>query len=301
MKRIAFIVMLLAAVFTSAGAQLLYKVSGGNLSKPSYIVGTYHLAPASFVDSIAGLRNAMEQTEQVCGELEMSQMMSVEGMQKMTQAMMLPEGKTLKDILSAEEMARLNGFMTKLLGTDMSNPMVGQQMGRMTPQALNTQFTLVMYMKHTPGFDPSNLLDNYFQKTVAEKGKPVTGLETLDFQIKTLFNGMSLERQKQLLMCLVDNSDYYGTMTVKLSDAYFLQDIEKVKAVMDEKQNNACDSTPAEDAAMIYSRNADWLTKMPALMTNKPTLFAVGAAHLPGDKGVVNLLRNAGYTVDAVR
>lgn len=49
MKRIAFIVMLLAAVFTSAGAQLLYKVSGGNLSKPSYIVGTYHLAPASFV------------------------------------------------------------------------------------------------------------------------------------------------------------------------------------------------------------------------------------------------------------
>lgn len=301
MKRIAFIVMLLAAVFTSAGAQLLYKVSGGNLSKPSYIVGTFHLAPASFVDSIAGLRNAMEQTEQVCGELEMSQMMSVEGMQKMTQAMMLPEGKTLKDILSAEEMARLNGFMTKLLGTDMSNPMVGQQMGHMTPQALNTQFTLVMYMKHTPGFDPSNLLDNYFQKTAAEKGKPVTGLETLDFQIKTLFNGMSLERQKQLLMCLVDNSDYYGTMTVKLSDAYFSQDIEKVKAVMDEKQNNACDSTPAEDAAMIYSRNADWLTKMPALMTNKPTLFAVGAAHLPGDKGVVNLLRNAGYTVDAVR
>lgn len=301
MKRIAFIVMLLAAVFTGAGAQLLYKVSGGNLSKPSYIVGTYHLAPASFVDSIAGLRNAMEQTEQVCGELEMSQMMSVEGMQKMMQAMMLPEGKTLKDILSAEEMARLNGFMTKLLGTDMSNTMVEQQMGRMTPQALNTQFTLMMYMKHTNGFDPANLFDGYFQKAAAEKGKPVTGLETLDFQIKTLFNGMSLERQKQLLMCLVDNYGYYDSMTVKLADAYFSQDIEKVKAVMDEKQNNDCDSTPAEDAAMIYNRNADWITKMPALMTDKATLFAVGAAHLPGDKGVVNLLRNAGYTVDAVR
>lgn len=301
MKRIAFIVMLLAAVFTGAGAQLLYKVSGGNLSQPSYIVGTYHLAPASFVDSIAGLRNAMEQTEQVCGELEMSQMMSVEGMQKMMQAMMLPEGKTLKDILSAEEMARLNGFMTKLLGTDMSNTMVEQQMGRMTPQALNTQFTLMMYMKHTNGFDPANLFDGYFQKAAAEKGKPVTGLETLDFQIKTLFNGMSLERQKQLLMCLVDNYGYYDSMTVKLADAYFSQDIEKVKAVMDEKQNNDCDSTPAEDAAMIYNRNADWITKMPALMTDKATLFAVGAAHLPGDKGVISLLRNAGYTVDAVR
>lgn len=301
MKRFAFIVLLLAAVFTGAGAQLLYKITGNSLSKPSYIVGTYHLAPATFADSIPGMRDAMAQTEQVCGELEMKELMTPEGTQKMMQAMMLSEGKTLKDILSADEMARLNAFMAKLVGADMNNPMVAQQMGRMSPQALNTQFTLIMYMEQTSGFNPAELIDNHFQKVAMEAGKPVKGLETMDFQIKTLFQGVPLDRQKQLLMCLIDNEDYYAAMVVKLTKAYFTQDIVAVKAVMDEKQGTACDSTPEEDAELIYKRNADWLTKMPAIMAEKPTLFAVGAAHLPGDKGVVNLLRNAGYKVEAVK
>ena len=47
--------------------------------------------------------------------------------------------------------------------------------------------------------------------------------------------------------------------------------------------------------------NADWLTKMPRLMNEKPTLFAVGAGHLLGEKGVLNLLRQEGYTVESVK
>lgn len=300
-KRISTILLLLAAVFTGVRAQLLYKVSGGQLTKSSYIVGTYHLAPVTFVDSIPGLRDAMDSAEQVCGELDMQDMMSAENVQKMMQAMMLPEGKSMKDILSTDEMTRLNSFMTKYMGADMTNPMVEQQMGRMTPQALVTQFTLLMYLRQTPGFDPTNLFDGYFQKHAAESGKPVVGLETTDFQIKTLYQGMSLDRQKQLLMCLLDNPDYYGGMTRKLTKAYFSQDIEKVKAAMDEKQNNACDSTPEEEAQLIDSRNADWIKKMPQMMAERATLFAVGAGHLPGERGVLRLLRDAGYTVEAVR
>ena len=55
------------AVMTVAGmqAQLLYKISGNGLTKPSYIIGTYHLAPVSFADSIPGLKEAMAATEQV--------------------------------------------------------------------------------------------------------------------------------------------------------------------------------------------------------------------------------------------
>ena len=67
------------------------------------------------------------------------------------------------------------------------------------------------------------------------------------------------------------------------------------------KMNTACDSTPEEDAQIINNRNADWLTKMPAIMSAKPTFFAVGAGHLPGDKGVLNLLRQAGYNVEGMR
>ncbi len=301
MKRFTTAILSMALAVTGVNAQLLYKISGGGLGQPSYIVGTYHLAPVSFVDSIPGLRDAMKQTGQVCGELDMQQAMSAGGMQKTMQAMMLPEGKTLKDVLSADEYARLNAYMKGLMGVDMTNPMVEQQMGKMSPQALNTQFTVITCMKHTPGIDPSNLIDGYFQKVAMQENKPVTGLETLDFQIATLYQGMTVERQKQLLMCLVDNPEYYDMMASKISKAYFNKDIDALKAVMDEKRNDACDSTPEEEAALIASRNADWLTKMPAIMADKPTLFAVGAGHLAGEKGVLKLLAKAGYTVEAVK
>lgn len=301
MKRILTLALLLAIVGMGASAQLLYKITGRDIKQPSYIVGTYHLAPVSFVDSIPGLRKAMDATTQVCGELDVDDMLSPGGMQKMAAAMMLPEGKTLAGCLSADEMKRLNALLTKAMGVDMSNPMVAQQLGRMTPQALTTQLTVMLYMRHTPGFNPQDLFDGYFQKAAKEKGKPVKGLETLDFQIKTLFQGMSLERQKTLLMCLADNTDKAERQTKEVAKAFFAQDIKALEAAMNEKEGNSCDSTPEEDAALITSRNADWMGKMPAMMAAAPTLFAVGAGHLPGSKGVLELLKKAGYTVEAVR
>ena len=68
------ILMTLAAVLCCAmtvQAQLLYKISGGGLTEPSYIVGTNHTADISFVDSIPGLRRAMNVTQQVYGETKM--------------------------------------------------------------------------------------------------------------------------------------------------------------------------------------------------------------------------------------
>ena len=52
---------------------------------------------------------------------------------------------------------------------------------------------------------------------------------------------------------------------------------------------------------MFDNRNADWVAKMPAIMSDKPTFFAVGAGHLPGEKSVLNLLKLAGYEVEAVK
>ncbi len=56
----------------SANAQLLWKVSGNGLTQPSYIIGTHHLAPFSIMDSIAGLQKAMNETQQVYGELKIN-------------------------------------------------------------------------------------------------------------------------------------------------------------------------------------------------------------------------------------
>jgi uncharacterized protein YbaP (TraB family) len=301
MKKLFSILLLMTVFVIGANAQLLYKISGKDLQKPSYIIGTYHLANVGFVDKIPGVKDALTNTEQVYGELDMTDLQSADNMKKMQNAMMLPEGQSLKTILTADQMKRLNAYLKKTMSVDMSSPMVEKQMGKLTPQALVTQLTLLMFMtKHMGEFDPSSTFDQYFQAQAKKNNEPVGGFETVDFQIKTLLQSTPMKRQVEQLMCLIDHQDFMESMSDKIVNAFYAQDLTAVKAAMDEKIGNSCDSTPEEENALINNRNADWLTKMPAIMSAKPTFFAVGAGHLPGDKGVLQLLKNAGYTVEGV-
>ena len=293
---------LLLTVMATAGmnAQLLYKISGKGLRKPSYIIGTYHLAPVSFVDSIPGLRGALAESEQVYGEIETADMTSPENIAKMQQAMMLPEGKTLTELLTPEQMQKLNATMKELLGVDMSNPMVAQQMNKMLPQALVTQLTVIMYLKKHSGFNPTQSFDDYFQQQAVAQGKPVGGFETMDFQLQALFGSISIERQIELLMCFLNNREWEELQVDNIVEAFFAQDLNRIEAAMDEKQDNSCDATDEENDLLIYGRNATWLKKMPEIMQQKSTFFAVGAAHLAGERGVLAGLRNAGYLVEGI-
>ena len=77
MKRLSFI-LILALVAMAAQAQLLWKVSGNNLARPSYILGTYHFAPAAMIDKIPGMQQAFDGCDVVVGELENESMLSPE-------------------------------------------------------------------------------------------------------------------------------------------------------------------------------------------------------------------------------
>ena len=301
MKKLFFSLFVAFASVVVCNAQLLYKISHKDLKKPSYIVGTYHLAPATFIDSISGANEALAAVDVVCGEVVMSEMEGRENQKKVKAAMMLPDGKALADILTADEMQRLNAYMDNLLGMNLDNPILKSQMGKMTPMALSTQLQLVQYMKLTPKFNPMKLIDDHFQKVAKKAGKTVAGLETVDFQIETLYMGTTLERQIQQLFCMIDNDEYYSLQMKELAEAYFTQDMNALWEITEEKIGNQCDSTPEEEEALIYGRNAAWVEKMPAMMGEASTLFVVGAAHLPGDKGVLDLLRAKGYTVEAVK
>lgn len=300
MKKMFLTLLLTVMATTGMNAQLLYKISGKGLRKPSYIIGTYHLAPVSFVDSIPGLRSALAESEQVYGEIETADMTSPENIAKMQQAMMLPEGKTLTELLTPEQMQKLNATMRELLGVDMSNPMVAQQMNKMLPQALVTQLTVIMYLKKHSGFNPTQSFDDYFQEQAVAQGKPVGGFETMDFQLQALFGSISIERQIELLMCFLNNREWEESQVDNIVEAFFAQDLNRIETAMDEKQDNSCDATDEENELLIYGRNATWLEKMPEIMQQKSTFFAVGAAHLVGERGVLAGLRNAGYLVEGI-
>ncbi len=295
-----FLFALLFTCFSAAThAQLLYRISGNGLQRPSYIVGTYHLAPASFADSIPGLRTVQEQCEQVYGELEINALLNPDSTALVQQAMLLPEGMKLSQILTPDEMKRVKDYTQKKFGFTASILM--QQAERMTPIGLTTQFELLNCVMKTGQIDVSNVLDISLQRDAQKSGKMTGGLESLSLQMNVLYQGKSMERQKQLLLCLVDHSDFDDMMTDSIIKSYFAQDLEGVKNAMDMKMDNDCDNTSDEEEQLISGRNANWMVQMPAIMQAKSTLFVVGAGHLPGEKGVLNLLRQAGYQVEACK
>lgn len=295
-KTLTFIIALLAA--GSMNAQILYKITGKDAKNASYIIGTYHIADASFTEKIPGLQTALAETEQVYGEVNMENMMQPASIQKMTAAMMLPEGQTLKTVLTPEQFGKVSAFAKELMGVGLDNDMVFSQLGKMSPKALATQFTLLLFIKNsaTP-FNPANGLDNFFQMQAKQNNKPIGGLETIDFQIETLYKSTPIERQVEELICLVDNKEYNLMMVQEISKAFYAQDLQAIEKAADEKLNNSCDSTPEEEETLIYGRNDNWMKLMPAIMAEKPTFFAVGALHLVGERGMLAQLQKAGYTV----
>lgn len=282
-------------VAISANAQLLWKVSGNGLTQPSYIIGTHHLAPLSIKDNIAGLQKALDETQQVYGELKMSEIQSPATMQKMQQMMMIENDTTLKSLLTPTEFEVASKFCKENLMLDLNVA------PKLKPAFLLNNVVVVAYIKHIGNFNPQEQLDTYFQTQATEKGKKVDGLETTDFQFNLLYNGYPLKRQAQLLMCTLNNIDEEVANLKKVTDAYMKQDLSTMLSISEERKNNQCDPLPGEEDAMIYNRNKTWAQKLPAIMKAAPTFIAVGALHLPGDKGLLNLLKKKGYTVEPVK
>lgn len=299
MRKILLLAAVIIASVTYSQAQILYRISGKGLKSPSYIVGTYHLAPSSFADSIPGMRQAVEQTNQVCGELDMMDAFKPENTAKLLKAQMLPEGTTLSSLLTAEQLERLNALLLDVMGSNLNDETFAAQMDKMTPAALSTTLSLQSYIKRTESFNPMELIDNYFQMLALQNGKAIKGFETVDFQMGILF-GESLEKQVNDLMCMVDHFEETDEMVNRITTAYFSQNLKQIEDAMEEESKVECGTTDEDEDRLINNRNSNWLEMMPSMMAEQPTLFVVGAGHLCGEKGVLKLLEDAGYTVEGV-
>ena len=88
MKKILTSLFLVAITAISCNAQLLWKISGNGLEKPSYLFGTHHIAPISVLDSVPGFNNAFASADKVYGELIMSEAQSPAAQQIMMTAAM---------------------------------------------------------------------------------------------------------------------------------------------------------------------------------------------------------------------
>lgn len=294
MKKILVLVVLLCITY-GANAQLLWKVSGKDLAKPSYVFGTHHLAPLSITDSVPGFKQAMNETEQVYGEIVMEKMQSPINMQKMQQAIMLPGDTTLHTLFNSAQYDSVAVKIKQLMGVEL------QMFDKIKPAFLTAQISALIAMKTVEGFNPQQQLDGWIQSEAQKQGKAVAGLETMDFQMGVLFGTQTLQRQADQLLCTVMNLNKAEQQSRRMSAAYMKQNLKQLMEIVEEKQGNSCDALPEEEEALIYRRNANWAEVMPAIMKEKATFFAVGSGHLAGERGILNLLSKQGYTIEAVK
>lgn len=300
MKKIIFSLAAFLLFFSCIGASkgdtssLLWKVSGNGLAEPSYIFGTHHLIPITFLDSVSGIHEAFENTAQTVGELDMGDMAQLQ-MKMMGEAMM-PTGTTYESLLSGPDMARLDSVLTKLLGVGLG------QLGTLKPALLSNLISVTLYQQYYPSLASGKSLDQYFQEEALKRNRPVVGLEAIEDQIYVMLNAQTLDRQAEMLICMVNNPELQKEQMDKLQVAYHSQD---TRALLDlyekEDPNDPCPSTEEEKNLLNKDRNMKWLAKLPAIINEKSSFIAVGCLHLLGKDGLVEGLRNLGYQVEEVK
>jgi uncharacterized protein YbaP (TraB family) len=297
-KTVLFFMLMITtcSVYAQTGAyksgSLLWKISGKDLSKPSYLLGTFHLKSGEYFDSIPGARTALQSCEQVVGEVDMSNMLSMQ--MQMQQVMMMPSDTTYNMLYSDEDYQLVSEKIASLTGGAGLN-----QLGRMKPAAIQLTVIVLAYMKYFPNVNPMDILDSRIQSEATKEQKPVLGLETVDDQIHALFGIMNLQRQADVLLCSMKNLDENLNLIPDQINAYNQGDLNKLYLQIEES-GDFCPSTPEEIDALNKNRNNAWMEKLPQIMKEKSSFIAVGALHLAGEEGLLNLLEKSGYKVEPV-
>lgn len=290
MKKLTATTLLLFLIIFSIQSQLLWRVSGKELKHDSYLFGTHHLIPISFLDSVAGLYPTFNQAQKVVSEIVLE---GVEDNKKLQQAAMLPDSVLISGLLSESDYALLDKEFTEVLKMGL------KQIDRLHPAMILTFYQLAIY-KELAHFDDNTKSDSFFQLVAAQTGIPVVGLETIDKQIALLFPREDYKKQAEELVEIVKRKEDAFSELVELNRLYKQENIDALYA-LNEKSKASWGIPEEESYALIDRRNIDWADQLPALIKEKSCFIAVGALHLPGENGLIKLLRKAGYKVTPVK
>lgn len=286
MKRTLVFLAFLAGTLNS-NAQILWKISGNGLEKSSYILGTHHAASQDICDNIAGFNDAYAGIEQVYGEVDTKKMNSTATQLKLMPHMTMPKGQTLSSLYTEEQLKKIDEYITPLLGLGVN------AFNKMKPAVLSSSIQMAIIMKIYPEFDASKGIDSQMQTMARKDKKAAQGLETVEFQVELLYNS-PLEEQAADLLEIVEQGQEAEEMIIDLTNRYLKQDLAGLWELMQK------DSEPEELEKLVYGRNRNWVSQMKDIMPQTPTMFVVGAGHLPGEQGLIKLLELEGYKIEPV-
>lgn len=257
---------------------LLWRITGKG-SNPSYLYGTMHIVCAEDMSIGDSLKSAMDRSGRLYLELDMDDPMM---MMKTAQLSMLKEG-SIKELAGQERFERIEKFMKDSIGLPST------LFNRMKPFALmSLMYTKIPACGRTESYE-QRLMD------MAKKGKKeVVGLETVEEQFG-IFDRIPDTTELRMVMDMIDDFGTQRRQFSEMSQLYRKRDLEGLGAMI----QSSPDMAGMEDV-MLWDRNKRWIPAMEKAMSSGPVLFAVGAGHLPGEEGVIRLLRKAGYRVEPV-
>lgn len=284
MKKL-FTSLIIVTGFISYGQQLekslLWEISGKEITKPSYLFGTIHITcDATLSPSVM---KALDDTEQLFLEVDMDD----PGLQtQMMMGMMMKDGVTMSSLVNEEDFNVLDTFVKGKIGVS------AKMLDNMIPMAISTMF--IPYLLECP----MQSVESELLKVTKEQKEEVYGLELIADQIK-LFNTVPYKEQMEdLIKAIKGNLEEHKEEISKMIELYKQQDIEAMLKISKESDSFKNDEF---EELMLNDRNKKWIPVMEKAMLEKSTFFGVGAGHLAGEQGVINLLKKAGYTVKPIK
>lgn len=260
----------------------LWQITGNGIADTSYLYGTIHIMDAKAYQFPEGTRESFKSVDAYAMELNMD---SVNQMALMSQLMM-EDSLSLKDLLTKDEYKDLKTFAKDSVGLPL------EQFKRMHPMFLLSQIQMQSFEK-----DSSLPLDMHFHQMAKKQGKAVIGLERMKEQVNAFHSVPYDSTAKQLVKIARGRSKKSsGEASMnKMLDAYVNGDLNELLEQTTEQQM----SDNFEEAFLI-ERNERMADRSTDRLKEQSLFIAIGAAHLPGKKGVIELLRDKGFQVVSI-
>jgi uncharacterized protein YbaP (TraB family) len=249
-----------------------------------YLVGSVHLLSSDYYPLAPAFENAFKASDLLVEELDLGEMLAPASQMRLLTRGMLPAGQSLDQVLSAATLLSLANAVAEL-------GMPLEPLKQFKPWMLAITLQSMAWQK--AGFDAEHGLDRHFYEMARKEGKAIRGLETLEFQISR-FDGMTRDVQDRMLAETLEELKKTDATFTRVADAWKRGD---VKAVEDQVLADL-KSEPEMYERLLVDRNRVWLPQIEALFSRPLQAFVVvGAAHLIGADGLLEMLRAKGYAV----
>jgi len=253
----------------------------------AYIIGSVHLATADIYPLPPKFEKSFDKASVLALEADPAQAKDEKLMQLMLSSALYPGNGTLREHLSRETYELAEHELAQL-GLPM------ESFNRTRPWFL--AMTLEILALQRLGFDPAYGIDVHFAGKAAGK-KRIVELESFDYQIR-LMNDFSDREQELFLLFTLKNLAMLKDGIEELMAAWRNGDTKSMEALVSRSLGESPELRPIFDK-LIYRRNREMGGKVEKLLQGKETVCViVGAGHLVGKEGIIDLLRGKGYSVE---